>query len=91
MTEREWLTETSRPQWMACYLGDIRVARSKAGRRKLRLFACGCGRVVWDILPSHKLRAAVAIAERVADGEGTKDDLAAVRTLTLQRGFPDSR
>lgn len=80
MTEKEWLKETSRPQWMADFLGDSGLPRTKAGRRKLRLFACACCRVTWDILPDDRLRDAVETAERFADGLAKKDELAAARS-----------
>src|SRR5262245_52186051 len=64
---------------MADYLGGRGLPRTKAGRRKLRLFACGCCRVAWDILPDDRLRDAVQTAERFADGLATKAELAAAR------------
>lgn len=80
MLESEWLAEMKRPQWMACVLqDDWKVPRTKAGRRKLRLFACACCRVVWELLPDERLRDAVRVAERFADGLATKDELAAAR------------
>src|SRR5262245_48083972 len=80
MTESEWLKETGRPQWMAYHLGDRGVPRTNAGRRKLRLFACGCCRVAWDVLPDDRLRDAAQVAERFADGQASKDELAAAHT-----------
>jgi hypothetical protein len=95
MTESEWLNEAGRPQWMADHLGDCGIPRTKAGRRKFRLFACGCCRVAWDRLPDDRLRDAVRTAERFADGLATKEELAAARTavagLTYDSGpFGDS-
>jgi hypothetical protein len=89
MTEAEWRTEDSRPQWMADFLGDRRTSRTKAGRRKLRLFACGCCRVAWDVLPDDRLREAVRVAERFADGLATKEELAASRAAV--EGLRDDR
>ena len=77
MRESEWLNETGNAQWMANYLGKRGVARTKAGRRKLRLFACGCCRIAWDLLPDDRLRDAVEVAERFAEGQATKEELAA--------------
>jgi hypothetical protein len=47
MTEAEWLACTD-PQKMLESLGD------KASDRKLRLFACGCCRRLWDVLASRR-------------------------------------
>jgi hypothetical protein len=90
VTEKEWLKEKSHVQWMANFLGDRGLPRTKVGRRKLRLFACGCCRVAWDILPDDRLREAVSTAERFADGQASKDELAAARaaiaTMTYDSG-----
>ncbi|QEL15886.1 hypothetical protein [Limnoglobus roseus] len=77
MTEAEWLSEAANPQWMAFHLTECKMPRTKAGRRKLRLFACGCCRVTWGLLPDDRLRGAVEVAERFADGRATKMELAA--------------
>jgi hypothetical protein len=55
------------------------VARTKAGKRKLRLFACGCCRLIWGHLRDPRLRAAVEVAERFAEGQATKQELEEVR------------
>src|SRR5262245_10752837 len=41
--------------------------RGRASERRLRLFVCACCRRLWDALPPEG-RAAVAVAERLADG-----------------------
>jgi hypothetical protein len=45
-------------------------------QRKLRLFACGCARLVWDRLRDKRSRRAVEVAEAYADGAATRDELA---------------
>jgi hypothetical protein len=57
------------------------VARTKAGRRKLRLAGCGCCRALWPLFGKGRNRAAVEMAERYADGQVSKPEaLAAGRS-----------
>ena len=60
MTETEWL-ECFAPEPMLIYLGE------RASPRKRRLFACACVRRIWPLL-NDRLRQAVKVAERFADG-----------------------
>jgi len=62
MTEAEWMGCTD-PTAMLEFLSD------KASNRKLRLFAVGCCRTVWNLLPDESTRRAVQIAEMAADGQ----------------------
>ena len=64
MTEAEWLTGTE-PDPMLAFLWR------KASDRKLRLFACGCCRELWESLEDERSRNAVATAEHYADGIAT--------------------
>jgi hypothetical protein len=68
MTEAEWLA-CREPVQMVWWL------RGRTTDRKLRLFACGLGRRVWDRLRHDDLRRAVEVAECVADGHATADEL----------------
>jgi hypothetical protein len=75
MTEQEWMAATD-PKLMLEYLAG------KASDRKMRLFAVACCRRIEHILPKVVLAervgdclAAVAAAERYADGEASADDL----------------
>jgi hypothetical protein len=61
VTEDAWVVCTD-PQRMLKFL------RGKASDRKLRLFACGCCRRVWDALTLTPVRRAVEAAEHYADG-----------------------
>ena len=76
MTEAEWVAEQHRMQGMLQFLLDPgKLQRTKAGKRKLRLFACGCCRLIWDYLENPRLREAVESAERYADGARDKEGL----------------
>jgi hypothetical protein len=70
MTEEEWLSRQS-------LIPKLRFLDGRATDRKLRLFACGCCRRVWDGLPDRRSRAAVEAAERFADGGLSPHDLRA--------------
>jgi hypothetical protein len=61
MTEAEWLA-CGEPGPM---LGFMAVNTSP---RKLRLFACACGRHVWELLEDERSRRGVEVLERFADG-----------------------
>jgi hypothetical protein len=72
MTEQEWDSFTER-QKMLGFLRDS----GRASDRKLRLFACACCRRVWGLLTDARSRPAVAVVERYADGQATRDEVAA--------------
>jgi hypothetical protein len=75
VTEAEWLGETGHSQRMMHVLQERKLPRTKAGRRKLRLFACGCCRAAWDRLPDARLGDAVKAAEEFADGLASREEL----------------
>jgi hypothetical protein len=77
VNETEWLANRTSSQgmlWLLC--NTAKVTRTKAGRRKARLFACGCCRLIWEHLNDPRLREAVAIAERHATGSASGEELA---------------
>jgi hypothetical protein len=80
VTEAEWLAEKGRAQMMVFGLlrpgfRPGRFHRTKAGKRKLRLFACACCRLVWHLLTDSRLRRAIEKSEAVAEGEADRADL----------------
>src|SRR4051794_34455207 len=80
MTESEWLAECGRAQQMLWPLQDTaKVTKTKAGRRKCRLFACGCARLFWEHLHDPRLRQAVEIAEKHAEGLVPTGELTSAR------------
>ena len=69
MTEDEWAACTD-PTPMLKFL------RGRASERRLRMFACACGRRAWDRLDAAG-RWAVEAAERAADGAAADGELGA--------------
>ena len=81
MTEPEWLACTD-PRRMLDYLEVYqKAARTKGGRRKLRLLACACCRRLWHLAKYDKGRRGVEAAERYADGLAGKEELRAAREV----------
>ena len=76
MDEAEWLACTDARRMLDYLEVYHKVARTKRGRRKLRLFGCACCRARWDQLGPAGRRA-VEVAERFAEGRATLDDLTA--------------
>ncbi|MFM8271721.1 MAG: hypothetical protein ACKODX_05230, partial [Gemmata sp.] len=66
-------------QWRAC--GEpgamLDALGRRASRRKLRLFACACCRRADGLFPDDQCRAAVAVAERAADGRASESEASA--------------
>jgi hypothetical protein len=69
MTETEWFACTDPVRMLQFLCG-------KTGDRKMRLLACACARSIWPSLSEDCCRQAVAVAERFADGQATRDELA---------------
>src|SRR5262245_56544500 len=63
-------------QWLACTdpRGALAFLCGRASDRKLRLFAVACCRGLWGDLLATSGRAAIAVAERYADGLATDEE-----------------
>jgi len=71
MTEADWLA-ASDPQGMLTFLRGTGVATD----RKLRLFSAACCRRLWHLLTRHSAQRVVEVAELLADGGTSHEDLA---------------
>ena len=76
-------------EWMACEnpAPMLALLKGKVSERKLRLFATGCCRRIWDLLTDPRSREAVEVAERYADERCNEEDLAraALEALVVRR------
>ena len=68
MTEAEWLASVDADQLLL-------RARFRSSRRKSRLFAAACCRLIWPTFVDARSRAAVEVAERFADGVASEGEL----------------
>jgi hypothetical protein len=75
--EAQWLSTGSTSALFRELTQHHRVARTSAGRRRLRLFACSCCRRFWHLFTDQDARQAVEVAERFADGQAGLDELVA--------------
>jgi len=75
MTEQDWMNATDPRPMLEWLRSDRGEARRKAGRRKMRLFACACLRGILPLLRKTGSRAAVEVAERFADGLADEREL----------------
>jgi hypothetical protein len=66
-------------QWLACRDPVAMLTHRQLDRedrsRKVRLFLCGCCRLIWDTLPDDRNRLAVEVGERLADGRAGPDEV----------------
>jgi hypothetical protein len=76
LTEEQWLSAAD-PETLLSYLKQHRViTRVSGGRRRLALFTCACCRLVWGLLDEASRRA-VEVSERAAEGQASRQELAA--------------
>jgi hypothetical protein len=77
MTEQEWLGGSD-PRAM------LDQVRDRLSERKLRWFACGCVRQVWENLVDERSQQAVEVAERYAEGLASLAELAGAEAVAFQ-------
>ena len=85
MNEELWLGAATPSQGLDYLCSDglyrrtgLSANRRKAGRRKLRLFLCACVRRIWELTPAGACREAVALGERLAEGEDVRAQISAL-------------
>jgi hypothetical protein len=88
MTEAEWLSSDD-PKAMLEYL------RSRTSERKLRLFACGCARLLWQRfaqgrVPDPRSKTAVELAEAFLEGCASAEDLRMAVAPTNEAAIADA-
>jgi hypothetical protein len=81
MTPEEWDSSTDRDDM-------LRFVRGGASESTLRLFACACCRLVWDLLPGPMSRRAVEVAEDFIYGVAGRDDLTAAGLEAAREADP---
>ncbi len=64
----------------------LESCRAQLSDRKLRLFACACGREVYPFLGFDESKHALVVAERYAEGLVTKNELRLTRNRAKLRG-----
>jgi hypothetical protein len=77
VTEAEWSISVD-PERMLSFIRD------KGSERKLRLFACGAVRRIWPLLTDERLREAIVVSERHADGQVSNRELGAAIADALE-------
>jgi hypothetical protein len=76
LTEAQWHTSNEAPRMLRYLQQHQRSAKVPGGRRRLRLFSCGCCRLVWHLIADERCRRTVEVAENAADGKASRVDLA---------------
>ena len=88
MTEAEWLACEDREKLQIFLRFHPSAPRVRDFERRLRLYTCGCCRLVWDAYPYDACRHGVEIAEAYADGEADTIALAEARAALQSHPMP---
>jgi hypothetical protein len=83
MTEVEWFKRDDAAGLVWHLNSAHKVARTKVGKRKLRLFCCACVRQIGDLIRQEETRAAVEVGERFANSAATAAELEAARSASF--------
>jgi hypothetical protein len=75
MKEQEWLLSQEPVPMMTTLSYHLKRARTKDGRRRLRLFGCACCRSLIHLFPDEPFWSVVDVAERLAEGAATQAEL----------------
>src|SRR5687768_13494533 len=84
MNESSWGDCQNPEQMLESLRRDLRVHRSTRGKRKLRLFACGCVTRLEGVLADARCRPVIETAERIAEGTAGPDEVLTGQELTHQ-------
>jgi hypothetical protein len=79
MSESDWLACRD-PRGLIMGHGPM---WNKVSPRKMRLFACGCCRLIWPSLVDERCRRAVEVGERLADDRAGPEEVSQTYTRTI--------
>jgi hypothetical protein len=82
--EEVWLSASATPEMLKLLRQHELIDQSPPAVWKLRLFFCGCCRLMWDLPVDDAFRQAVEVAERDADGQAGKEETAAAKRAVEQ-------
>jgi hypothetical protein len=84
MDETKWPSGHNHVPLLSYLRRERKILITKAGRRRMRLFACAAVRRVWELLTDPRSRAAVETAELLADGQADEGRRAEALKQALQ-------
>lgn len=68
MTEQQWHKNADLGAMLHCLCEQLHLNEDAHGHRKLRLFACGLARTIWELVPDGPCKELVNISEDFAYG-----------------------